>query len=65
MVGIFWTSGMLALWKLDMNFLNFIALPVSFGVGRLRGQHRRGATSSCATRWRCSGARETASSSAV
>jgi predicted RND superfamily exporter protein len=33
MVGIFWTVGILALWKFKLNFLNFIALPVTFGIG--------------------------------
>ena len=33
MVGIFWTVGVLALWKFKLNFLNFIALPVTFGIG--------------------------------
>ncbi|HET9036910.1 MAG TPA: MMPL family transporter, partial [Myxococcaceae bacterium] len=33
MVGVFWTVGILALWKFKLNFLNFIALPVTFGIG--------------------------------
>jgi hypothetical protein len=33
MVGVLWTVGMLALWKFKLNFLNFIALPVTFGIG--------------------------------
>jgi len=33
MVGIFWTVGVLALCKFKLNFLNFIALPVTFGIG--------------------------------
>jgi predicted RND superfamily exporter protein len=33
LVGVFWTVGVLALWKFKLNFLNFIALPVTFGIG--------------------------------
>ncbi len=33
LVGVFWTVGILALWKFKLNFLNFIALPVTFGIG--------------------------------
>jgi hypothetical protein len=33
LVGVFWTVGMLALLKFKLNFLNFIALPVTFGIG--------------------------------
>ena len=33
LVGIFWTVGVLALLKFKLNFLNFIALPVTFGIG--------------------------------
>ncbi len=33
LVGVFWTVGLLALLKVKLNFLNFIALPVTFGIG--------------------------------
>jgi len=33
LVGVFWTVGMLALLRFKLNFLNFIALPVTFGIG--------------------------------
>jgi len=33
LVGVFWTVGLLALMKVKLNFLNFIALPVTFGIG--------------------------------
>jgi len=33
LVGVFWTVGILALWRFKLNFLNFIALPVTFGIG--------------------------------
>ena len=33
LVGVFWTVGALALLKFKLNFLNFIALPVTFGIG--------------------------------
>jgi uncharacterized protein len=33
LVGVFWMSGTLALAGLKLNFLNFMALPVTFGIG--------------------------------
>jgi uncharacterized protein len=33
LVGVFWTVGLLALLRFKLNFLNFIALPVTFGIG--------------------------------
>ena len=33
LVGVFWTVGLFALLKFKLNFLNFIALPVTFGIG--------------------------------
>jgi predicted exporter len=33
LVGVFWTVGTLALMHVKINFLNFIALPVTFGIG--------------------------------
>ena len=33
LVGVFWMVGMLALAGFKLNFLNFIALPVTFGIG--------------------------------
>ena len=33
LVGIFWMVGMLALAGFKLNFLNFIAIPVTFGIG--------------------------------
>ncbi|HEY1906811.1 MAG TPA: MMPL family transporter [Myxococcaceae bacterium] len=33
LVGVFWTVAVLYLWKFKLNFLNFIALPVTFGIG--------------------------------
>jgi len=33
LVGVFWTVGLLALMKVKLNFLNFIALPITFGIG--------------------------------
>ena len=33
LVGVFWTVAVLYLWKFRLNFLNFIALPVTFGIG--------------------------------
>ena len=33
LVGVFWTVGMLAVLRFKLNFLNFIALPVTFGIG--------------------------------
>jgi uncharacterized protein len=33
LVGVFWTVGTLALMHVRLNFLNFIALPVTFGIG--------------------------------
>ena len=30
---MFWTGAVLYLWKFKLNFLNFIALPVTFGIG--------------------------------
>ena len=33
LVGVFWTVGTLALMHVKLNFLNFIALPVTFGIG--------------------------------
>jgi len=33
LVGVFWTVGALSLLKVKLNFLNFIALPVTFGIG--------------------------------
>jgi predicted RND superfamily exporter protein len=32
-VGVFWMVGALSLLKVKLNFLNFIALPVTFGIG--------------------------------
>lgn len=33
LVGVFWTVGVLTLLDFKLNFLNFIALPVTFGIG--------------------------------
>jgi predicted RND superfamily exporter protein len=33
LVGVFWTVGTLAAMHVKLNFLNFIALPVTFGIG--------------------------------
>ncbi len=33
LVGVFWTVGAFALTSVKLNFLNFIALPVTFGIG--------------------------------
>jgi uncharacterized protein len=33
LVGVSWTVGLLALLNFKLNFLNFIALPVTFGIG--------------------------------
>jgi hypothetical protein len=33
LVGVAWTGGMLALNETKLNFLNFIALPITFGIG--------------------------------
>jgi len=33
LAGVFWTVGLLALLRVKLNFLNFIALPVTFGIG--------------------------------
>ena len=33
LVGVFWMVGMLSLAGFKLNFLNFIALPVTFGIG--------------------------------
>ncbi len=33
LVGVAWTGGMLALLHVKLNFLNFIALPITFGIG--------------------------------
>jgi predicted RND superfamily exporter protein len=33
MVGVGWMAGLLVLLKVKLNFLNFIALPITFGIG--------------------------------
>lgn len=33
LVGVFWMAGALSLGKLKLNFLDFIALPITFGIG--------------------------------
>jgi len=33
LVGVFWMTGALSLMKVKLNFLNFIALPITFGIG--------------------------------
>jgi hypothetical protein len=33
LVGVFWTVGIFSLLNFKLNFLNFIALPVTFGIG--------------------------------
>ncbi len=32
-VGMLWMVGLVALWDLKLNFLNFIAIPITFGIG--------------------------------
>jgi predicted RND superfamily exporter protein len=33
LVGVAWMTGALALMRMKMNFLNFVALPITFGIG--------------------------------
>jgi predicted RND superfamily exporter protein len=33
LVGVAWLGGLFALFKIRVNFLNFIALPITFGIG--------------------------------
>ncbi len=33
LVGVGWMAGLLALTRVKLNFLNFIALPITFGIG--------------------------------
>jgi predicted RND superfamily exporter protein len=32
-VGIFWLGGALGYWNMKINFMNFVALPITLGVG--------------------------------
>ena len=50
LIGVSWMGGMLAVLQVKLNFLNFIALPITFGIGSITRSTSWSAISRCTTR---------------